>query len=72
MQAWEDEFINNKGIINADIMKFFERYVHDSLADFALDATLPSDPRVVYVGGDEIEQFAMIDGAMPGTNARAA
>ena len=71
-QAWEDEFINNKGLINADIMKFFERYVHDSLADFALDATLPSDPRVVYVGGDEIEQFAMIDSAMPATNSRAA
>jgi Uncharacterized alpha/beta hydrolase domain (DUF2235) len=72
VQAWEDEFLNNKGLINADIMKFFETYVHDSLADFALDATLPSDPRVVYVGGDEIEQFAMIDSATQGANARAA
>jgi len=33
--------------------------VHDSLADFNYDATLPSDPRVVYVGGDERAQFAM-------------
>jgi Uncharacterized alpha/beta hydrolase domain (DUF2235) len=72
VQAWEDEFINNKGLIDAGIMKFFETYVHDSLADFALDATLPSDPRVVYVGGDEIEQFAMNDGAIPATNSRAA
>jgi hypothetical protein len=44
----------------------------DSLADFALDATLPSDPRVVYVGGDEIEQFAMNDVAIPAIHSRAA
>jgi Uncharacterized alpha/beta hydrolase domain (DUF2235) len=61
VQAWEDEFVNNKGLISGNVMKFFERYVHDSLADFAKDATLPSDPRVVYVGGDEIEMFAMND-----------
>ena len=72
VQAWEDEFINNKGLINADVMKFFENYVHDSLADFALDATLPSDPRVVYVGGDEIAQFAMNERVPLGSGSRAA
>jgi hypothetical protein len=72
VQAWEDEFVNNKGLINADVMKFFETYVHDSLADFALDATLPSDPRVAYVGGDEIAQFAMHELSSPGSGAKAA
>ena len=61
VEAWEDEFLHNKGLINGDVMKFFETYVHDSLADFAVDATLPSDPRVVYIGGDEIERFAMLE-----------
>ncbi|MBB5189386.1 hypothetical protein HNQ50_000096 [Silvimonas terrae] len=36
----------------AQIADFFDRYVHDSLAGFAGDATLPSDPRIHYLGGD--------------------
>lgn len=70
VETWEDEFLHNKGLINADVMKFFETYVHDSLADFAQDATLPSDPRVVYIGGDEIELFAAL--APAGADERRA
>jgi Uncharacterized alpha/beta hydrolase domain (DUF2235) len=72
LQAWEDEFLNNKGLIDARVMKFFEAYVHDSLADFNHDATLPSDPRVVYVGGDERALFAMNAAPVGQANVKAA
>jgi hypothetical protein len=36
-----------------ELSAFFDTYVHDSLAGFAKDATLPSDPRVIYTGGDD-------------------
>jgi hypothetical protein len=38
--------------LDATIVAFFERYVHDSLAGFDTDQTRRSDPRVVYIGGD--------------------
>lgn len=53
LAAFEDEFVNNKGMRDPKLIAFFENHVHDSLASFDKDATLPSDPRVVYVGGDE-------------------
>jgi hypothetical protein len=69
VETWEDEFVNNKGLVDNRVMQFFERYIHDSLADFNHDATLPSDPRVVYVGGDEREMFAL---RAPGTERTAS
>jgi hypothetical protein len=39
-----------KGLRDPEINAFFSEYVHDSLSGFARDATLPSDPRVVFVG----------------------
>jgi hypothetical protein len=39
----------------------FDNYTHDSLAAFGKDATLPSDPRVVYFGGDEKYRYASLD-----------
>ena len=36
-----------------------DQYVHDSLAGFAKDETLPSDPRCIYVGGDDEYRFAI-------------
>lgn len=51
-EAYLDEFVRGKGLRDAKLIAFFDRYVHDSLARFAKDATLPSDPRVLYVGGD--------------------
>lgn len=58
MNAYENEFIRNNGLKDEKIIGFFDHYVHDSLAGFATDATLPSDPRVVYVGGDEKLKYA--------------
>lgn len=58
IEAYENEFIHNRGLADEKIIAFFDRYVHDSLAGFAKDATLPSDPRVVYLGGDEKYRYA--------------
>lgn len=35
------------------LLEFFDRWVHDSLVGFAADATLPTDPRMVFVGHDD-------------------
>jgi hypothetical protein len=63
MEAYENEFVRRRGLNpgyapDQATIAFFDRYVHDSLADFQLDSTLPSDPRVVYVGGDEKAKYA--------------
>jgi hypothetical protein len=58
MEAYENEFIHGKGLKDQIIIDFFDRYVHDSLSGFANDATLPSDPRVVYWGGDQKYEYA--------------
>ena len=42
------------------IIAFFDNYVHDSLAGFARDATLPSDPRVIYIGADVKAKYALL------------
>jgi hypothetical protein len=61
MDAYENEFIHNKGLTDETIIAFFDNYVHDSLAGFAQDATLPSDPRAIYLGGDEKYRYASLD-----------
>lgn len=62
LTAYENEFEINKGLTNESVIKFFDDYVHDSLAGFGQDATLPSDPRVVYLGGDEKYRYASLEG----------
>jgi hypothetical protein len=59
LEAYEAEFERRQGLRNQEIIAFFDTYVHDSLAGFAKDATLPSDPRVIYIGGDDKLQYAM-------------
>ena len=49
----------NKGLVDEKIFTFFENHIHDSLAGFATDSTLPSDPRVVYLDKDMKSQHAM-------------
>lgn len=61
VEAYENEFEKNKGLTDEKIISLFENHVHDSLAAFAKDATLPSDPRVVYLGGDEKYEYARRD-----------
>jgi hypothetical protein len=46
VEAYENEFEKNKGLTDEKIISLFDDYMHDSLAAFAKDATLPSDPRV--------------------------
>lgn len=63
LAAYEDEFVHQRGLRDEKLIAFFDTYVHDSLAGFAQDATLPSDPRVIYVGGDNKLRFAgLLDG----------
>lgn len=59
VEAYENEFEKNSGMTDQTVISFFYNYVHDSLAAFAQDATLPSDPRVVYLGGDEKYEYAL-------------
>jgi hypothetical protein len=61
LEAYEAEYERNNGLLDAhpEVLAFFDNYVHDSLAGFAKDQTLPSDPRVVYVGGDTESKYAM-------------
>jgi hypothetical protein len=61
MDAFEAEFVAKKGLTDQKIIDFFELYVHDSLSGFAKDGTLPSDPRVIYLGGNEKFRYAMIE-----------
>jgi Uncharacterized alpha/beta hydrolase domain (DUF2235) len=61
LETHDDEFVHGRGL-NAErdklIIEFFDNFVHDSLAGFAKDATLPSDPRCYYIGGDSELRYA--------------
>ena len=58
LQAYEDEQ-RGQGLKDQTIIQFFDTYVHDSLAAFAQDSTLPSDPRVIYTGGNNKMKYAV-------------
>lgn len=60
LEAYEAEFVKGKGLLDGhpEVLSFFDKYVHDSLSGFAKDETLPSDPRVVYLGGDTEARYA--------------
>jgi hypothetical protein len=70
MAAYENEYDlcpGKKGLVgltDKTIIDFFDCYVHDSLAGFAKDATLPSDPRAIYLGGNEKYAYASLDKAV--------
>jgi Uncharacterized alpha/beta hydrolase domain (DUF2235) len=57
IDAYNDQYLKNLPL-DQGVVDFFDKYVHDSLAGFATDATLPSDPRVIYAGGDNKIRFA--------------
>lgn len=67
MTAYENEYDvgpGKKGLVgltDKTIIEFFDRYVHDSLAGFAKDATLPSDPRAIYLGGSKKYDYAGLE-----------
>lgn len=66
-EAFENEFLKNDGLKDEMIMLFFDKYVHDSLCGFGKDATLPSDPRVIFMGGDAKFRYAKLEDLSPST-----
>jgi hypothetical protein len=54
------------------LIEFFDDYVHDSLGGFAKDETWPSDPRILYVGGDHKLRYAAIDRKHDNAESQAA
>ncbi|WP_257463295.1 hypothetical protein, partial [Archangium lipolyticum] len=58
LEAYEAEK-RGQGLRDMGIIQFFDTYVHDSLAAFVKDSTLPSDPRVIYIGGDDKLRYAV-------------
>jgi hypothetical protein len=47
-EAWKEP-----ALTDPEIIAFFDNYVHDSHAGFALDSTHVIDPRILYQGGDD-------------------
>lgn len=74
LTAYENEFEKNCGLRDEIVIRFFDSYVHNSLAGFGKDATLPSDPRVVYLGGDEKYRYAKMEnnGVLANNDKRVA
>lgn len=62
LETYKAEIIEKKPLYDDRLYEFFDKYVHDSLAGFGKDGTLPSDPRVIYVGDDEKLMYAGLDG----------
>ena len=71
IEAYEAQYLRRERLSDK-LVAFFDRYVHDSLAGFAKDATLPSDPRVVYAGGDNKIRYAGLLGVRAADDALAA
>jgi hypothetical protein len=64
LDAYEEVVKGNRPLSReSDVYQFFSRYVHDSLAGFATDNTRPSDPRVIYLGGDVKYRYAKLEDA---------
>lgn len=56
---------------SSPVYQFFNTYVHDSLSGFAQDNTRPSDPRVIYIGGDTKKEYAAAPAANQGAGVPA-
>jgi len=73
VEAYLNEFVRGRGLDetrDAELIEFFNDYVHDSLAGFDTDETWPSDPRIVYVGSDNKLRYAFREsGGGPTANA---
>lgn len=71
VEAYQAHYVRSEPL-DEKIVAFFDRYVHDSLAGFAKDATLPSDPRVIYVGGDNKLRYAAVESSDGVQQSKAA
>lgn len=70
VESFEREIYEIDKSQDDSVFAFFEDYVHDSLSAFGRDATFPSDPRVIYIGGDEKLRYA--DSTKPNAETMAA
>jgi Uncharacterized alpha/beta hydrolase domain (DUF2235) len=69
IEAYDEVVVRKQPMAaDSDLFKFFNLYVHDSLAAFATDNTRPSDPRVIYIGGGIKKDYA----AAPASTESAA
>jgi len=64
LEAYEAEYDHDKGLRDEKIIAFFADHIHDSLGDFDADFTLPSDPRVIYIGGDSKLPYAVLEDSL--------
>jgi hypothetical protein len=60
VSAYLNEYESGKGLRDAKIIALFDDYVHNSMAGFAKDESWPSDPRILYVGGDKKLRYASL------------
>ena len=61
IEAYRDEYERGSGLSatsDAKLIELFDHYVHDSMAGFDTDESWPSDPRIIYVGGDRKLRYA--------------
>lgn len=66
VKAYHNEFmLKDSGMRDKQLIAFFDEYVHDSIAGFGMDSTLRSDPRVIYVGGNNKLDFASVTPLTP-------
>jgi hypothetical protein len=72
VQAYLDEFERGAGMRDPKLIEFFDEYVHNSLAAFDKDQTWPSDPRILYAGGDHKLRYAAIDRKRNNAESQAA
>lgn len=71
LEAFEARQERGQGLSSQELLAFFELHVHDSLVGFAKDATLPSDPRVIYIGGDQKLPYALKSSPRRGASSSA-
>ncbi len=60
LDAYRAEFKLNRGLRDPAVIEFFSKYVHDSVAGFDKDDTRLSDPRIIFVGGNNWLRYATI------------
>ena len=67
--SWRQDTIHSRAQRRTNVLDqpkaAVDHHVHDSLAGFAKDATLPSDPRIVFLGKDERAMHAHADTENP-------
>lgn len=61
VEAYLNEYERGRGLKDAKVIEMFDDYVHNSMAGFNTDESWPSDPRILYVGGDKKLRYASLE-----------